>query len=296
MAGVGTKIAAIDYNNIQSTVSQVLGTGSGQFGYGQPVASSQVSTNSKISVTQWNNLRNDLLKCRRHQTTVDESAELIIPTTSTSVTDAARANYLTFANRIALAANRLASPPGTEATRVEVVLPHKQRTASWNNTLTQTITVDFGSPDAARFYFNTGSSFIFSGEFIPSASNPKNNSWQTLLANMGEITFNHTETTAASGTPTAIGWYDLTTSNQTIFTKTVELSTYNPNRYRIQASRDSTSQILYFTITFEDSYAPGGWGVDELVTGTLTSKAFVRRASGTNVSVPKPGATVSEIV
>jgi hypothetical protein len=195
-----------------------------------------------------------------------------------------------------LDANRLASPPGGEATRVDAISPQKQRTSNWNSTITQTITVDFGSADAARFYFNTGSSFIFSSTFTPTTVNPKNTSWQTLLSVMGEITFNHTQTTAASGTQTAIGWYDLTTSNQTIFTKTVENPTYNPNRYRIQARTDSNRQVLTFTITFEDSYAPGGYGRDEQVTGTLVSNAIVRRASGTNVSVPKPSATSTEIV
>ena len=68
MAGFGTSIIATDYNAIQSKISNILGTGSADYGYGQALASSQVARNNKITVTQWNNLRNDLLKSRQHQT------------------------------------------------------------------------------------------------------------------------------------------------------------------------------------------------------------------------------------
>ena len=56
MAGKGTLITAIDFNTIQSNVAQILGISSGNFGYGQAVTSSQVSTNAKISIAQWTNL------------------------------------------------------------------------------------------------------------------------------------------------------------------------------------------------------------------------------------------------
>lgn len=296
MAGQGTKIAAIDYNNVQSIVSLVLGTGSAQYGYGQPVASGQVSTNNKITVTQWSNLRSDLLKCRRHQTSVNESGELVDPTINTTITDAHRAAYLTFAERIRLDANRLASPPDLEASKVDLISPRKVRTSSWNSTITQTVTVSFGSADAARYYFNSGGDFRFSVGYVKGASNPKNNSWETIFLNMGTIIFNHTQTTASSGTPTAYGWYDLTTSDVQIFEKATENPTYVPNRYRILARRDSASTQIIFTIRWEDSYAPGGWGVDELVTGTITSIVETRRATGTNVSVPFPSASSTEIV
>lgn len=295
MAGQGTKIAAIDYNNIQSIISLVLGTGSDQFGYGQPVASSQVSTNNKITVTQWNNLRSDLLKCRRHQTEVDESGELVDPTVNTTITEAHRQAYLNFAERIRLDANRLASPPDLQASKADLVLPRKVRTSQWNGTLTQTITVNFGSADAARFYFNSGGDFRFSVDYVKETTNPKNDSWETIFNTMGTIIFNHTETTANSGITTAYGWYDLTTSDLQIFEKATTTPTYSPNRYRILAKTDSQRTSLTFTIRWEDLYAPGGYGVDEFVRGTITSIVESRRATGTNVSVPFPGSTVSEI-
>jgi hypothetical protein len=80
MAGVGTKIFAADYNAIQTLAQNVLGVGSGQFGYGQTVTSSQVQPGDPFFLNDWLNLRTDLLKIGAHQTgNVNESDELIIP-------------------------------------------------------------------------------------------------------------------------------------------------------------------------------------------------------------------------
>lgn len=80
MAGVGTKILAADFNAIQSLAQTVLGTGSGQYGYGQTVSSSQVNTGSPFFLNDWINLRTDLLKIGAHQTgSVSEGNNLILP-------------------------------------------------------------------------------------------------------------------------------------------------------------------------------------------------------------------------
>jgi hypothetical protein len=65
-------ITPLTYNNLQATVARVLGVGTGNSGYGQLVASSQIVTppETEISVQQWTNLRNDLVKCYAHQTNV----------------------------------------------------------------------------------------------------------------------------------------------------------------------------------------------------------------------------------
>ena len=81
MPGVGSRVRAADYNSIQGKVALVLGSGSGNSGYGQALSSGQVSVGDQILVSQWNNLRTDLLKARQHQTGATES--LTITSTST---------------------------------------------------------------------------------------------------------------------------------------------------------------------------------------------------------------------
>ena len=80
MSGVGNKILAADYNDIQSIVQSVLGTGSGQYGYGQAVSSQQVQVGQPFYLNDWITLRNDLLKVGAHQTgSASEGDNLIIP-------------------------------------------------------------------------------------------------------------------------------------------------------------------------------------------------------------------------
>ena len=80
MAGIGTKILASDFNTIQALAQTVLGVGAGQYGYGQVVTSNQVRRGDRFRLTDWINLRSDLLKIGAHQTGDNlEGAELIIP-------------------------------------------------------------------------------------------------------------------------------------------------------------------------------------------------------------------------
>lgn len=296
MAGQGTLIAALDYNNIQSKLATVLGVGSGDFGYGQTVTSSQVSVNNKISVSQWSTLRDELIKCLQHQSGLDETGTLIIPTASTKITEADRANYMTKADLITT--NRLAIPPAGQATLENLFAP-AVRTTAWNGTVTHSITVTFPSANACRAYFNTGSSFRFSASRSGGNAGVKNASWTTILTNMGTINFGRSTTTATGNQAgSAIGYASITTSNQLIFSKATETPTYSGNLYRIfvrgNAASGSNSQII-FTIEFVDGSGQPNppWGTDENVDGTLTSTVQVYRASGVNVSVPLPPATSS---
>jgi hypothetical protein len=294
LAGQNTLIVASDYNAIQAKIALVLGTGSDDYGYGQLVASSQVSQNTPVTVTQWNNLRNDLLRARQHQTISEVS--LTQASTTIRITEADRAAYNNTANLCT--ADRLIAPPVGQATRENLVAT-QTRIANWNGTLSQTVTVNFPSADAARYYFNTGSRFEFSSNRIGGAGHVgdgsysgtlKDRSWSTLLTNMGTIYFTRNATSATgTGTGSAIGYANLTTSNQQVFEKTLTGDTYYPNKFVVLARAPSTSQLV-FTLQWRDDSlgAP-----DEDVAGTLTSIVQAYRASGTNVSIPLPPATTT---
>jgi hypothetical protein len=289
MPGQNTQIVASDYNAIQAKISLVLGSGSGDYGYGQVIDSTQVSPNVRITVAQWTALRSDILRSRQHQTGAAEV--LTQPTTTIKITEADRAAYDSMAQ---LATdNRLAIPPTGQATRENLVAP-QTRTAAWNGVLSQTVTINFTSVDAARYYFNTGSRIEFSGSRVGgingSYNGPKDVSWSTILTNMGTISFGRNSTTASgTGNNSAIGYAQLTTSDQQIFSKDVTGTTYAPNRYVLLARAPSATQIV-FTIQWRDDDTGNP---DENVTGTLTSTVQVYRASGVNVSVPLPPATTT---
>jgi hypothetical protein len=300
MAGQGNKIVATDYNAIQAKINLVLGTGTGNFGYGQTVTSGQVSLENKIEASQWNALRNDLLKARQHQTGLNETGNLALPTTSATIKEADRAAYNNFADVITT--NKLITPPasqGTLATLSTVV-----RTTPWNSTTSQTITCTFSSANTARHFFNAGSNLKFSASFTDYTTDGSllvNESWNILLANMGIITFNATTTTnTGTGTAQTIGYYNLNTTNQLIFQKYVETSnpSYYPNQYDLYARLGTTDNEIIFTPTF--SYTGGPFGpttgqVPEPANGKLTSILQMYYATGTNVQVTVPTVNAGSI-
>jgi hypothetical protein len=288
MAGQGTQILASDFNAIQSIIATVLGAGSGTLGYGQTVTSSQVAVGQKITAAQWIALRNDLLAARQHQTGNNESGNLTLPNTGILVKYSDWNAYYQFAQLIQT--NALVQPPAGQASLA--TLSSSQRTTAWNGTINHTVTLNFGSNANARYYFNSGSNIQFSANLtnIPvDGSQAKGNDWATLLSNMGTITMNYNSTTnTGSGTPaSSVGFYQLTTSPQTLFTKATSSPTYTPNQYDIYGQVDGTGSIVTFTISFQDlSGQPNApWGTDENVEGTLTSTVQGYYASGSNVTV-----------
>lgn len=314
MVATGTKIAATDYNTIQTLVGQVLGVnvGGGTYGYGQSVDSSQVSVSSKITATQWQKLRSDILRCRQHQTGTNLSSSLLNPDANNKIGATDREAYLTLMQTAALDSNRLAIPPYSSDASITNIVNNQTKSPGWNTTASQSVTISFpgyaltsssvSAADHARCYFNTGSRFEISSSITGgriSTIGTKDNSWYNILSGMGTIYFNRTNTTCTgSGTTSAIGWASLTTSDQEIFRKTAS-DGYSPNRYRIMAKAPSSSQIV-FTIYWEDlaTYQPSpndGYYIDETVGGTVTSVVQMYRASGSNVSIPAPTGSTAGI-
>ena len=257
-------------------------------GYGQTLSSSQISGTPTISVLQWTNLRSDILKARTHQTTSPET--LTIPTTSVKISESDRAAYQAAANNAVT--YRLAIPPSGQATSSAIAT--KTRTTAWNGSISHSVTVSFATTEEARFYFNAGGQIQFTASRTGGTVGTKNTSWTTMLTNMGTIKFGRSTTSATgTGTGSSIGWSNLTTTAQTIFTKNTEQiasPSYTPNDYHITAAKSSNSLQLIFVIYFEDlSGQPNiPWGTDENVDGTLTSTATLYYATGTNVSVTAP--------
>ena len=315
MAGQNTLIIANDYNVIQSKIALVMGSGSGTSGYGQSLSSNQVGQYSKITAAQWNNLRTDIIRARQHQTGVDigskapgeagyvTGSDLPIATAARQVREDWRAAYLSMAND-AEAARLTAPPPANQATRADLV-GQQVRTSQWNGRVEQTVTVNFGSDDAARYFFNSGGQIEFSSARSGGSAGLKNVTWTTMLSSMGTISFNYTGV-SCTGTADYIGtngWYEIGTSYELIFEKDAPAGAYAANKYFIYARRSAApfGYVADFKIHWwDDSAAPPsfpdpGFGIDEMVDGTLVSNVRTYRATGTNVSVGQPDASTTGI-
>lgn len=310
----GELIYAADYNTVQSIVDSVMGIGTSDSGYGQAIISSQISPGTTAQVIQWLRLRTDLLLARQHQTGNDESANLSVASSSNQITATVANQYYNFAsvvqtNRLTIAAS------GNSSTET---LINQTRTTSWNGTLNHTVTVTFpgyttgaltvSGANHARAFFNAGGQVLISASRTGgSGGSSKNIAWTTMLGDgttpsgFGTVSFNYTATSTVAGTAAAagttynIGWFDLTTSDQTVFLKTGPSGNYAENDYEIFARRNSASDQLILTIQFRDDDS-GDPSVDENVDGNLNSLVRIIRPSGSNVSVPTPTASGSGLL
>lgn len=295
-AGVGNLVEATDYNSVRTTINSVFGPTTD--GYGQTLDSAAVSAGNTITAAQWDNLRNDILRCRQHQTGATES--LTDVSSSTNIQESVRSDYATMAaacvtNRYALGAGQFSIESGISSSRA----------GNWNVSLSHTVTVSFANNNQFRYFFTAAGEIRFSASRSGAASTTKDTTWDNMFSGMGTISMNYTATSCSgTGTTSSIGAFDLTTSDQQIFQKDAPAGAYSENYYRVSARVDNaTPTAIIFTIIFVDADtggpastpAPGstpgtppGPVVDENVTGTLTSTVAQLRASGANVSVTGP--------
>lgn len=301
MSGQYTKVIATDYNTIQKKIAAVLGIGGtdpntnladNTFGYNQSVLSNQVSVNAKVSSNQWSNLRTDILKSRQHQTGATEI--LTNPTLDVVITESDRYSYNAMVDLCI--ANRLIIPPASQATRDTIT--NAVYSVPWNGTLTHTTTITFADSSTMMYFFNTGGYLDITASRTGGSASVKNSSWSTMLTNIGTIRFGRSSTTRIDTssnvtTASAVGYTSLNTTDQLLYQKSTENSTYAPNIYNLYARTNITSNQIIYTIQFVDaSGQPNApWGLDENIDGLLYSTIQTYRATGNNVSIYLPSTT-----
>ena len=305
---VGQQISASQYNDLQSRVANILGTGaysasniSANSGYGQSLSSGQVSSGTTILASHMDALRTDINKCNNHQIGADgnigniQVGQIIAADTSSGDTNEGYNDYdaaitVITSNKFSINGNNATS--GTFAT-------NSVRTTPWNGTIKHEVTVTFTNFEHRRYFFNAGGEIRFSAT-LTGASGAKGADWAGLLTNAGTIKFRY-DTTVATGTgnTNTKGNYNLTTTPEYIFSKNGSAAVYAENVYIISASHDSaTGNKLYFKIWFIDNDAgdrppnppvpPYGPLVDENIDGTLTSYIQYYQPTGSNVEVALP--------
>ncbi len=295
-------ITANDYNNLRDSVNLVMGTGAS--GYGQALVSSPVNAGQIFTLAMWNNLRTDMIKARQHQTGVNESGNLDVVTVDSIIDDAFFAQYTNFISLITTNQRVVANNQATLQ-----VLATQTRSSAWNGLLTHTVTLTFGSSLQARYFFNAGGQIRFTASRTGAAATSKDTDWTNILSSMGTISMNYNSTSflaGGSGTGSSKGFYNLTTTYQTLYLKGSSVYAYTENDYNIAARVDNATNptSIIFKIEFRDDDT-GDWPkplsplrgpkVDESITGTLTSTVSMFRPSGQNVSVNGPSASQSAL-
>jgi len=293
----GAKIYASDYNVLQSTISTIMGTGTGLYGYNQTLQSSQlIATSGKyppIRLTDWRALRNDIVNAYTH---IGNPGNLTVPnnpTNANKVTATDYNNYLAILN--ATYAASTTTPPSGQASLV--TLAQGVRTTSWNGIVTQNVTLTWPNNNAARGFFNSGSQIRISASlagYANDASKAKNDDWKKMLSDMGTISLGFGSVTTTGSydvifTPVngVGGFYLLSQTSKLIFQKGSTDISYRPNLYAINASVNSAGTQLSLSIAFKD-LDTGGPSVDENVSGTLTSTVQAYYSTGSAVQAVLP--------
>lgn len=216
----GDRITTAAFNNLQSTVSLVMGANAS--GYGQFLNSSPAQVNTVISSSQWNALRSDMSRAYLHQTNTAVQDTLAISNpnppnlqligSSTTISDAILTQYSNFSSFVN--ANR--AQHNVNQLTPNVAITSTQRTANWGgatDVISHTVTLTFNGytqnggaftvtpNDHARYFFNAGGFIQISALFTPTSApaGSKNAMWQNLLTQFSQITFRDNSTQALGG-------------------------------------------------------------------------------------------------
>jgi hypothetical protein len=321
-------ITAEEYNSLQSRISQILGTGSDNEGYGQTVLSSQVQSITDLSAvdgdsvlsTQLNNLRDDFNTVVEHQTgsPTDISSfsvgDIVGADQSGTDIEYDQDGNITFVNEddskgfndfISLISDLESNRFDIAQNQQDIsTLVSLSRSDSWNGTISATVLVEFVSEDDLRYFFNAGGQIRFVGD-VTNVSTQRGTFWNDLIENPGEVQFD-AEKTNNTGSDSGVslfmvGNYDLTSSYQNIFRKDANAGLYSDSFWRIEAREESTKSISFRIILVNDGPesdtdfgVPGGvdGGIQESVQADIEFEISTRRANGV-VTVANPDITIT---
>lgn len=273
---VNDKIRVPDYNDIRNKVVNVLGTGSGNSGYGQSVRSSAVSESSRVTVNEWGNLRWDIINVWRH--IYGSNPTIVLPAEGNTVrydTDfAPSANmaleapvtqYDTYANL--LIANRFTVHPSQSATfawtPTSTTWPGLYGN-SWNSRIQCTITATWTTAERARHFFNSGGEIRFSASRTGGSSTTQNTSWTNILFSAGTQAFGAVKPNAGVDPNDGTNYFRCSSTYQVWYSISGS-SPYGSNSYRISARTPSvldnsngTASTVEFLVEFIDNYVDPG--------------------------------------
>lgn len=296
----GGVIAADDYNtflNGSNQLNAVWATGTGNSGYGQ-TALSAVTQGGIVTATQWATLINTLNSTLTHQSgsgsgisaTTAGSTINYLSTLSTNINNA-------YTNRVNFATQ------GTTVTGTNFAGAASAANGIAAQTFTFTRTVTFASVDQARYFFNAGGQLNFVCGTATN-NNATNRSADLLtLINTNFISYPAIRQgsgggkTGTGGTvntnATNIGYYQLTTSNQTLVKITSTTAAYNTDYIQLDikssgaaGSYGDKGNIITFTLTLysgaQSSYAAPA--ANPVGTGSTTNNTTTEDAIDVTVN------------
>ncbi len=214
----GDRITRSGFNAVQTAISNIMGLGSAESGYGQALASRPVNSGELITASVFNNLRTDIVKVWTHITNNaggnaisdiynatggSSPPELKSAATGQVVVDLlSQYNTFIFSGGGVNAQKEIAAAAQMDSSTQS----QTQRTTSWGSggtqTVSHTITLTFNgytSPTAGqgslvvdganhmRCFFNAGGSINISTSYTGGSSPSKDADWAGICSNVGTL-------------------------------------------------------------------------------------------------------------
>jgi hypothetical protein len=306
MPAVNSKILQADYNDIRNKMVAILGSGSGNFGWGQQarINSSAVAEGNKVTINEWANLRYDVINAYKHINGSNPTTAQVVEnqtirytsnfTPDTGTLDVPQKQYDDWANDITN--NRFTVAAGESVVTAAI---SQTKTTAWNGTVSCVIGFYFGSANEARWFFNSGGQIRISSARTGGTTSAQNTAWSNLLTAMGTQTFGANNPGTGTTPSDGLNWYRCTSTFQTYYTGTAS-SPYGSNNVQLQArvtdvTNNSTGTAAYgeIRVVFTDGYVDAVVGIPpsrafgpdnvppaDLVDGTLTVSCNLRYATG----------------
>lgn len=287
---VGGLIEATDYNGFVSTtaganVNVIWSTGASDAGYGQ-TALATVSSGGTVTAAQWASLVNTISNIASHQGTTITSRTAPVAGNTISVLSAVNTDLTNcYTNRGNAAA--VGTQYGTFTGTTSKTTNTGSGSTAWTITFTHTIT--FADANAARYFFNAGGRIKWeTGK--TSTGTEADDEWNDLANTLvGDIfitggtgtqtiagtAYTGTTKSGGTGTPTTLatttGWYDLTTSNTTLYKQFADTAPYTGQYIQIDARTAGSGTQLILTTTWVDPGGSGAGSTDQITGGTATT-------------------------
>jgi len=278
---VNDKVRITEYNALHSRILNILGTGSGSYGYGQPVSSYQIGVGWRVAASHWDRLRQDISSISRHQSyswaTLADIQEGDKVTSSPYTQYNARIDELSGSTRFDISTSTAQTVnKGTHS--IDFPGPSGNQ---WLNKISCVVSYSFSNNNNARYFFNSGGKIRFSSSRTGGTASSPNDAWTSLLAQAGTVEF-------GANTATPATYYTLTNSYQQIFLAAPSgVYAYQGNEYRISVkcnvadNSSGTASVIYFLVEWEDT---DPYSIDstygDLVDGTLSIATSTLEAIG----------------
>jgi len=313
----GDKITTAEYNTLFLSsattpgINHIIGSGDLYYGLGQATINS-VSVEQQITATQWNSLFTAMNNLANH------TNDTITSTAQRSTGDLIEIKSALAADLATLGASVQAGCPNATALTTSAAQQTTAASARWNVSHIVEQSTTFNSADAMRWFFNQGGKIQINvtrtsnsgsvasqkdqaiDDLIDSLGNFRIKSQSSEYSNDGSTNVN-TLGDGSSAYDLNIGFYDLTTSYQTILVLRQDWQTYEFMNFKIEAKLNAapgTATTITVRTSLLDPFIDGSTAAGQDNTYTAGNTASVDQYANwvgvTNVVLSYVKATTAE--